>query len=180
VPPAALWFTPPEKSKEQRIPLVPATVGAIALIVGLAAGFGIGHATSGSDTKDAAKAAVTNSTKSGPTQADQFTIVGKVTLTDFSAGWTSGEACSGSGGYDDMTEGADVTLYNEKGTIVGTTSLMSGTASAIGTCDFSFSFDPMPLTAPFYQIEVTHRGRVTESISQLRSNGYEFDLSLGS
>lgn len=81
----------------------------------------------------------------------------------------SSGGCVGVGGYSDLTEGATVTVYDAGGEIVGTGSLGAGEyvsmrneediQAGAGRCAFAFSL-AVP-DSDFYQVEVTHRGRVT-------------------
>lgn len=109
------------------------------------------------------------------------TINGVVQLTDFGAFLAqSGVSCGGTGGYSDMQPGAGIQVSNQAGTILATGSLGSGTTTGSdgSTCQFTFSIPHVP-DAPFYQIEVSHRGNVTFSRSQLEQNDWTAEMSLG-
>jgi hypothetical protein len=87
--------------------------------------------------------------------------------------------CMGQGGYSDITEGAPVTVYDGKGAIIATGELGRGDdrgwkptddTERSNTCWFAFT-----VTAPhsdFYQVEVSHRGKVT-------ADGNNVALTLG-
>lgn len=114
-----------------------------------------------------------------PAAADPVTISGTIQFLgiyglDSVGSPTTVEAdssggCVGVGGYSDLTEGVTVTAYNAGGEIVGTGSLGAGEYMSMrneediqagaGRCTFAFSFD-VP-DSDFYQVEVTHRGKVT-------------------
>lgn len=86
---------------------------------------------------------------------------------------TSSGGCEGRHGFDDMTEGADVTVYDATSKVVGSSSLEAGTHSG-SSCRWAFSVSDLP-PSPFYQVEVSHRGKVT-----IRRNDVgEADLTLG-
>lgn len=77
------------------------------------------------------------------------------------ANWTrtSSGGCAGQHGYDDMREGADVTVYDANGKVIGASSLEAGLRSST-KCRWAFSVQDLP-ASPFYQVEVSHRGKVT-------------------
>jgi hypothetical protein len=79
-------------------------------------------------------------------------------------------------GYDDISTGAPVTVKDKAGTVLASSFLGSGT-SAGSDCTFSLAVE-VP-NSDFYQIEVGHRGAVTFSESDLQSNGWTADLSIG-
>lgn len=81
--------------------------------------------------------------------------------------------CKGVGGYDDIVGGASVTAYNSAGDIIGTSSLGGGVA--VGkNCMFPFEVTGLE-ESDFYQVEVSHRGKVTVAKANLDYVG----LSLG-
>lgn len=77
------------------------------------------------------------------------------------ANWTttSSGGCEGHGGYDDMTEGADVTVYDANGQVIGASSLEGGQRAG-SRCRWAFTVEGVTVS-PFYQVEVSHRGKVT-------------------
>lgn len=76
-----------------------------------------------------------------------------------------GSACTGSvGGYDDVRSGVQVTVTDEKGTVIGASALGGGkfthpTKNKLG-CVFGFSVANVPLGRTFYGVAVSHRGVV--------------------
>lgn len=54
------------------------------------------------------------------------TIHGTLTLSDSDNFWSDGSPCSGQGGYDDISSGAQVVVKNEAGEIVATSRLEAG------------------------------------------------------
>lgn len=110
------------------------------------------------------------------------TLHGTITLTSSSGVSHSGTKCNGTGGYDDLTGGAPVTVKNENGSVIATGSLdegVSDTTYPTVSCHFSFTIPNLP-DAKFYSIEVTHRGALTYSQDQLKSKDWKVDLSIGS
>jgi hypothetical protein len=92
------------------------------------------------------------------------------------ANWatTGSGGCEGRGGYDDMTEGADITVYDANGSVIGASSLEGGQRSG-STCRWAFTVQGVP-TSTFYQVEVSHRGKVTVQ----RDDVGVVELTLGS
>lgn len=118
------------------------------------------------------------------------TIAGRMTLLEGyekfprldAAGQQSASGCYGRGGYDDIRGGARVTVKNEKGTLIGTGSLESGTWTNLGGgttgCVFPFTVADVK-DADFYQVEVSHRGGLTYSKADLEAKGWVVEASLG-
>lgn len=129
--------------------------------------------------KAMSQAVVSASPRAAAPTAARETVSGTLTLHDSDAVWSQGSSCAGDGGYVDIDAGASVTLTDEAGTIIGTTSLDSGTASGRYDCELSFTFAPITPTARFYSVQVTHRGKVTDSAEELRAAGWHFQVSLG-
>lgn len=71
--------------------------------------------------------------------------------------------CSGSGGYADLTAGAQVVISDDAGKTLTITRLDDGEPSSAddpeGRCTFPFS-GTVPAGKGFYSITVTHRGAV--------------------
>jgi hypothetical protein len=80
----------------------------------------------------------------------------------------------GRGGYSDIKPGASVVVTNESGTTIAVGSLGPATATISGTgrnavgdsCDFTFAIPDVP-DAKFYGVQVSHRGVVQFSPSEL-------------
>jgi hypothetical protein len=76
-----------------------------------------------------------------------------------------GSACAGSvGGADDISSGVQVTVTDEKGTVIGASALEGGkfthpTKDKLG-CVFGFTVANVPLGRTFYGVAVSHRGIV--------------------
>jgi hypothetical protein len=105
-------------------------------------------------------------------------IKGTFALTD-SGKFTTGQICQGSGGYDDIQAGAQITVKDGSGKTLATGELVSGVADDADTCTFPFVVTGVP-GADFYAISVSHRGEITFSRSQMTSNGWSVGLTLGS
>ena len=88
-----------------------------------------------------------------------------------------GSACEGTGGYADISPGAQVTLKDGDGKVLGTTQLQMGSGST-SSCTFKFSIDSVP-EVPFYSLEVSHRGAITDSLAQMQAHNWAFGLTLG-
>jgi len=116
------------------------------------------------------------------TACGSSTLHGSVTLTTGDGLTRSGNACSGSGGYADLTAGAPVTIKNESGAIIATGTLDAGVSDSIYptvVCHFTYTISNIP-TAKFYMVEVSHRGALTYSQEQLDANGWKSDVTIGS
>lgn len=110
------------------------------------------------------------------------TLHGSLTLTTSDGVSRSGTACSGSGGYADLTAGAPVTVRNESGAIIATGALDAGTSDSTYptvVCHFTYTISNVP-DAKFYSVEVSHRGGLTYSKDQLNANGWKLDATIGS
>lgn len=92
------------------------------------------------------------------------TISGTVTLTDTDFSFTAG--CAGTGGYDDIRNGAPVVVTDAAGTTVALGELVGGkgvgnhVVGARNSCRWSFRIEGVPTGTDFYGVEVSHRGRV--------------------
>jgi hypothetical protein len=87
-----------------------------------------------------------------------------------------GDTCSGTSGYDDLEEGAQVVVTDEANKVIGNSSLQEGNPSG-DDCIFRFVVPLVP-RAKFYGIEVSHRGKVTYSHDNLVSQNWTVDLSI--
>lgn len=104
-----------------------------------------------------------------------ITLAGSMVLiggggSDYSGG------CQGTGGYSDIGEGAQVTIYDDAGKIVGTGHLEHSAVVESSSCTFDFSVE-VPDSKPFYQVEVSHRGKITYSAADVKAG--KVQLSLG-
>lgn len=108
---------------------------------------------------------------------EAFTLRGTMMLTGshVPSGDTS-EDCTGYSGYDDIAAGASVTVYDSAGKVVATGALGTGKPKS-GACVFPVAVDGVPAGSKFYQVEVSHRGKVTVSSTEAKAGG--FGASLG-
>ncbi|KQV03389.1 hypothetical protein ASE03_31020 [Kitasatospora sp. Root187] len=84
--------------------------------------------------------------------------------------------CTGIGSYNDIAEGASVTVYDSSGQVVATGHLGAGFRS--GTkCAFAVTVLRVPLGPKFFQVEVSHRGKITLSAEDAQAG--RFAASLG-
>ncbi|MEK6440133.1 hypothetical protein [Pseudonocardia sp. T1-2H] len=117
--------------------------------------------------------------------ASTFDVGGTFQLTQTSSylnssygSFTTGSSCSGSGGYSDIDTGSSVTVYDGSGAVVATGMLGSGRATSSSTCEFVVTVPDVPAGSDFYQVEVSHRGKVTFEGRRLQTDGVS--LTLGS
>ncbi|QIQ07265.1 hypothetical protein HA039_31160 [Streptomyces liangshanensis] len=86
--------------------------------------------------------------------------------------------CEGTGGYDDISLGTSVTVYDAAGAVVGTSSLVLSEFDADArSCTFDVSVENVPARKDFYQVEVSHRGKV--QLTEAEAKGGAFAASLG-
>jgi hypothetical protein len=90
--------------------------------------------------------------------------------------------CIGDGGYSDIGPGAQITVRNGSGDILGVGSLGNGTPTAgapKARCTYQATVDAVPAGEGFYSVEIASRGEITQSEAELKANGHKFELSLG-
>lgn len=114
---------------------------------------------------------------SGPDAPATFTLEGTFALTE-KATLTGDDDCSGGydSGYDDISEGASVTVYGAKGEVIATGSL-GDSEYASYSCVFDIAVPDVPKGEKFYKVEVSHRGTIQLSAEEAE-NGDLF-ASLG-
>lgn len=102
-----------------------------------------------------------------------FGVYGSIAL---SKQGSSTNECTGSGGYSDIQQGAPVVIYDAAGKIVATGALNQGhVVSQIGysgnvnSCVFDFTVSNVPANSAFYQVEVSHRGKLTYPANVLKT-----------
>jgi hypothetical protein len=113
-----------------------------------------------------------------------FSIHGSLQLDDATSPMSkSGIPCAGSGGYDDIDEGAQVTVTDQAGTVLAVSRLISGVTvkdpeyEHLTTCMFSWSVLGVPAGRGPYGIEVAHRGVLHYDEARLRAE--DVTLTLG-
>jgi hypothetical protein len=97
-----------------------------------------------------------------------FTATGTFTLLDRDGDGVGGEAeygeigkgapCFGTGGYDDIREGAPVLIRDDAGTTVGEGRLEYARTIGRLSCVFTFTIEDVASGAEFYEVEVSGRG----------------------
>ncbi|MEV7121714.1 hypothetical protein [Kitasatospora griseola] len=85
--------------------------------------------------------------------------------------------CAGSGGYSDIRTGAAVTVYNESGTVLATGTLGPGSPKGAHGCVFTVTVSEVPKGPKFYQVEISHRGKINLSSGEAEAG--LFGASLG-
>ena len=105
------------------------------------------------------------------------TITGSFVLTDDEVVWST-TSCSGTGGYRDIREGADVVVKDGAGTIVGTGSLVDDPAGS-STSRCRYTFEVPVKDADFYAVEVSRRGALTYSKTEIEAQGWTVEFTLG-
>ena len=86
--------------------------------------------------------------------------------------------CSGALGYNDLREGASVTVTDEDGKIIGVSMLDAGRPRGSSECDFSFTINGV-LPASVYGIAVSRRGVVNYAEAQMEAQAWDVGLSVG-
>lgn len=85
----------------------------------------------------------------------------------------------GARGYSDINAGTTVLISNEKGTIIATGKLGTGSKRIDeDSCKFPYKVTGVP-AAKIYSIEVSDRGKLTYSLSDLKKNNWKANLTLG-
>jgi len=120
------------------------------------------------------------------------TIEGAMTLA-IDDSFVAGDSCSGAGGFDDISAGADVVVIDGSGNTVGTSSLESGEVTDVKIiagddrnrfvvrefCIFPFSVGDVASEAAFYTVEVANREGPTYSNADMVAQEWKVALSLG-
>ncbi|MEU9214041.1 hypothetical protein AB0D27_40665 [Streptomyces sp. NPDC048415] len=95
----------------------------------------------------------------GPSGSEAFTLEGSFTLTKDAV--PADDDCSASydSGYDDISEGASVTVYGASGDVIATGELGDSSYKDY-MCSFDIAVPDVPKGEKFYKVEVSHRGTV--------------------
>lgn len=110
--------------------------------------------------------------------ADTISVSGSVMLIDSdNLLWHNGRPCRGTGGYSDIGPGADVTILDNEGKIVGIGDLDMGITVDLLRCRFNFEVSDVPSGLDIYQIEVSHRGKLSYKEDELNET---LNVTLGS
>ncbi|MGW4110058.1 hypothetical protein ACWEFJ_04200 [Actinosynnema sp. NPDC004786] len=105
-----------------------------------------------------------------------FELRGTLDLTDGATGYADSGECAGYRGYDDIAEGAQVTVYDASGKAVALGKLSNAQYEG-SVCSFEFVVGNVPLGENIYQVEVSHRGKVSYTFEQAKAG--KVALSLG-
>ena len=110
------------------------------------------------------------------------TISGTVTLHDddlfvIDSGSLKG-ACSGRGGYDDISGGLDVVVKDGAGAIIAKDELWSGFGAGYNECLLPFQVTHVP-TVDFYEIAVGRRGSLVFSHTELEADEWYVGFQIG-
>jgi hypothetical protein len=121
-----------------------------------------------------------NGTSPNSSVSNTNSILGSLTLHDPSSfsSLQSGDTCAGSGGYSDITEGAQVVASDGSGNVLAVSQLEAGQADGSGNCNFSFELDNVS-HATYYKFEVSQRGEVDYSYQQLSAGDFNVAMTLG-
>ncbi|WP_405883653.1 hypothetical protein OG747_36730 [Streptomyces sp. NBC_01384] len=115
----------------------------------------------------------------GSSTPKTFTLRGAMTLTSPTPLDYDHKACTGSGGYDDIRQGSAVTVYDAAGKVVSTGALGAGryaSEDSTAPCTFSVAVPGVPEGSKFYQVEVSHRGKITVSSAEAKAGGFAASL----
>ncbi|MEU6803876.1 hypothetical protein [Streptomyces neyagawaensis] len=172
-PPDVPLGPPTPTAPRRRLPLLLA--GLAGVVVGGGVVGAVWALSEGRETSGSPKSASSAETLAVETEPSTFTLTGSFELTEGAVGDGLG-GCEGSGGYDDITEGTAVTVYDAAGTVVATGRLGDSTLSS-GTCTFEVAVEDVPRGEDFYKVEVSHRGTVQLSGDEAEAG--LFGASLG-
>jgi hypothetical protein len=101
-----------------------------------------------------------------------FTLEGEFTLAEEAISDGVG-GCEGSSGYNDIALGTSVTVYDAAGSVIATGFLgLSEFDETAGSCTYDVSVDDVPADEDFYQVEISHRGKLQLSAEEAKSGGF--------
>jgi hypothetical protein len=142
---------------------------------------------------------------SAVTGGGKQTLTGTLALNDLESLRGSMASCYGTGGYDDITAGAQVTIKNGSGTVLAVTSLGTGQGfsyadeinkldssrgattttadhpslnATLWACHFNWTAS-VPANEPFYTVTISHRGDLTFAKTDLAQQQWHVDSTLG-
>ena len=170
---------PPVREPPQHLTLiiVLAVVGSLALFVTLAAlGLLLTKQAGVSSATAAPKPSTVDQTPS-PSQTPDLkvtTVTATFSLVDQD---TADNDCEGEGGYGDIDTGASVTIEDQKGETVGSTTLDVGTADD-DTCTWQLTFDEVPMDHTQYTLKIGDRGGLTHSRHVMETDDWHFDAEI--
>lgn len=102
-----------------------------------------------------------------------ITVHGTMTLDAFGSETVDGVTCGGSDGYDDIVAGADITITDASGKVVGSGHLPQGSATMgeddeIKRCVFDWKVKNVLLASKFYKVSIANRDAPTQTRKQMR------------
>jgi hypothetical protein len=94
------------------------------------------------------------------------------------------KSCSGAGRFQDLRNGTEVTVFNSKGDILGSTILRASmyvvdTSAQKVTCFFIWNLDNVPNDDDGYSVQVSSRGKVDFSKEQVVESDYVLATQVG-
>jgi hypothetical protein len=111
--------------------------------------------------------------------APAYTMTGTFTLGPSSSFIGGTDFCRGTGAYDDIKAGAEVTVKNESGKIIGTSRLTDQPIRVPeDKCVLEFEVTSLP-AADSYSIAVGRRGAITYSHADMQKAKWVVDLIVG-
>lgn len=166
---------PPAPSPPRRRSPVPLFIaGALVLVAATAAG-------TWWLTRPAAKPEPASATAAPDSRLTTLPVIGTLQLDGgYSATGTAGEECWVGGGFSDIHKGAQVTVTDPAGKVVGVGTLSAGTMKGHGvgrSCLFNFAVGDVPTGLGFYGIEVAHRGVIRYAEADLMKGSAHLTLS---
>lgn len=106
-------------------------------------------------------------------------MIGTFTLGPSSSFIGGTDFCRGTGAYDDIKAGAEVTVNNESGKIIGTSRLTDQPIRVPeDRCVLNFKVTGLPV-ADSYSIAVGRHGETTYSYADMQSSNWIVALTLG-
>ena len=121
------------------------------------------------------QAATGGATTGSSSSPATFTMVGTFNLYGTSS--TIDGTCRGSGGYSDIADGAAVTVYDAAGKVDAVGAITKPESLGGLGCSFSVVVSDVPNGEKFYQVEITHRGKITVTADDAKAG--RVALSLG-
>jgi len=106
-----------------------------------------------------------------------FTFGGMFALEDIDGFAVNGSHCVGEEGYDDISAGAQVTVYDRSGAVLAIGGLGPGLVDDGYNCVFRIRVEKVPAGHGLYQVEVSHRGKV--AFSEAEGLAGDVTLTLG-
>lgn len=108
-----------------------------------------------------------------------FELKGELSLSADGA-FSMNPRCGGKDGYDDINPGAVVVVYDAADKVLATGTLGEGRFATKGLdspCVFTFAVKDVPSGEKFYQVQVSHRGKVPVQAEDAKAG--RTSLSLG-